>query len=244
MRCWRKANITSMDEHLRQIVEKSKKTQEDRDFNAFCEGLDKVPEGYTKRLEGKFIADLELQPLRWMSDGLKLLDSFHGMAHVQLMHGVQGEPMNRILYYPIFQAGTEFFLKGMWMCKFPECRAVSSGDYIDSETRSAISKELKNLGHNLITSIDAVRDIPEYQNEASIMQFLKRLEALIRTDYFPVYTSASNAWANSRYPVRFYDDSSKKGKSDTLKSYPQQRCVKRLFGPIKLKVEEIWKTAS
>ena len=120
-----------MNDNLMQFITESKKAKQDNAFNTWCEHLDQFPDDYTVQLEENFIADLELQPLRWMSDGLDLIDSFHGTAHVQLMGGVQGEPMHKILYYPNFQAGSELFLKGMWLCKFPECRPVKHGDYVD-----------------------------------------------------------------------------------------------------------------
>lgn len=79
------------------------------------------------KLKGKLIADVDLQPLRWMSEGLQLIDSFHGTVHIQLRDGVQGEPLNRMLHYPVFQTGSELFLKGMWLCKFPRCRDNPAG---------------------------------------------------------------------------------------------------------------------
>jgi hypothetical protein len=86
-----------MDDKLMQVIAESKKATEDSTFNAWCDYLDQIPEDYTLRLKGDLVADLELQPLRWMNDGLKLIDSFHGTAHVQLMGGVQGEPMHKVL---------------------------------------------------------------------------------------------------------------------------------------------------
>lgn len=235
-----------MDDELMQVIAESKKAKEDNTFKAWCEHLDQIPEDYTLRLKGDLVADLELQPLRWMNDGLKLIDSFHGTAHVQLMGGVQGEPMHKVLYYPNFQAGSELFLKGMWLCKFPECRSVKCGDYIEPKKRKEISEQLKKLGHNLLTTIEEVQKIPEYQDDPLISKFLKRLQALIRTDYFPLYTPTSKSWtwASSRYPIRFYDDPAKEGKSDALKSYPQQWLVRRLFDPIRKQVDNLWKITS
>lgn len=117
---------------------------------------------------------------------------------------------------------------------------------MEPQKRLEINKQFKKLGHHLLEILTHVRATSEYQQDDTIRQFLKRLEALIRTGYFPVYTpiSKSSPWAFSRYPAWFYDDQSKKSKVNAVISYPQQWLIKKLFEPIKPRVDQIWNITS
>ena len=73
------------------------------------------------------------------------------------------------------------------------------------------------------------------------MLFLKRIEAVIRDCYYPLYEAErSTEWAQSRYPKRFYNDCTKEGMADAYISLPQQWLISRLFGPMKVHVDKLW----
>ena len=122
-------------------------------------------------MEKGLLVDIELQPHRWMTAGVELIESFRGSAHVELIDGVKGEPLHKTLNYPVFHFGCELFLKGMWLCQFEELRNIKHNMYVDKQTRNKFGTELKNLGHNLIKIIDDLRTIPKYRGDKKIYVF-------------------------------------------------------------------------
>ena len=117
------------------IIKKMKEANEDREFKNWCSYLEDLPADHTRIPRDGFKADVELQPHRWLSEGVRLIESFKGSAHVQHMDGVEVEPMQKFLYYPVFQMGTEIFLKGMWLCQFEECRKLKHCGHIGGAYR-------------------------------------------------------------------------------------------------------------
>jgi hypothetical protein len=109
--------------------------------------------------------------------------------------------------------------------------------------RDEVSKELqKTLGHDLIQVIEALQEIPEYNSDETLSQFLGALGALVRRDYFPalIADAKRDAWAFVRYPKRFYNDNLGKGAADSYNSYSPQPFIERLFRDAELRVDELW----
>jgi hypothetical protein len=219
--------------------EQRKRTE---NLRQWCKSLDELPAGATLTLKDGLIADLELQPHRWLTAGLDLLQSQRVSGFVRSMDGRQGLPLQGFLPYPVFQMGAEIFLKGMWLCQFPACRRVAHKSYAGKSARARYGKSLRGLGHDLLKNVAELRKVRQYRADPTSLLFLNRVEAIIREFYFPLYVAdqRGSEWANSRYPKRFYDDSTKVGHADALKSYPQQWLVVALFEPVDQHMEKIW----
>jgi hypothetical protein len=235
-----------MSENLIEMVKaeliKLEKSQRMAEFSQWCAMLDATASDMKPVLKDELIADIELRPLRWLAAGLDLLKSQVITAQVALMSGEKGAPISSFLPYPTFQMGTEIFLKGMWLCQFEDCRSVAHSDYVSSTVRKNRSEGLRDLGHDLLRMIQQLRSVKEYQAAPDVLQFLVRVEAVIRQFYFPLYEAdkKSREWANSRYPKRFYNDRRKIGKADAFRSYPQQRLIVGLFEPMKHHLDTMW----
>ena len=210
-------------------------------FKTWIADLEQSAAASPPGLKAGFKADTELQPMRWMDAGLDLLESQKVAAWVELMDGNKGAPLQSFLPYPAFQMGTEIFLKGMWLCQFAECRSLPQRGFLSPDVRERHGKALKNLGHDLLKIIDALRAIPQYQQDATTTAFLTRVVGIIHEYYFPLYAADKAPWAASRYPKRFYDDAGKIGAADAFKSYPQQWLVVRLFEPMKAHIDRMWR---
>ena len=224
-------------------MEADAKARREKDFTTWCAALEGLPGDFEHKLKDGFKADLELQPFRWLSLGLDLLQSSKGTVTVQQMDGSAGPFLDSFLAYPVFQMGAEIFLKGMWLCQFADCRGLADGDYLDGHTRQAYLQRLtKDLGHDLLKLIAANRQIPQYQGDAEVLRFLKIVEGVIRKFYFPLYAAdkRGNHWAHSRYPKRFYKDTAREGRADAFQSYPQQWLVTKLFQPMEQHLDRLW----
>jgi hypothetical protein len=235
------ADPAFMEALMRSMEEDARKDQEKR-FAAWCRDLEALPADFELKPKDGFKADLELQPFRWMSLGLDLLKSSKGTIAVQGFHGPTGEFLDTYLEYPVFQMGAEIFLKGMWLCQFPDCRALADHGYMEEPARLAYQKRLKDLGHDLLKLIAANRQIAQYPADADIMRFLKIVEGIVRQYYFPLYQAdkRGNHWAHSRYPKRFYKDAAKEGRADAFHSYPQQWAIVKLFEPMEHHIDQLW----
>ena len=230
-------------ENLLRIMNERNRREDEQEFNGWCEYLLSLPAGLESMPKGNFKVDIELQPLRWMSLGMDLIQSSRVTAPVELAGGVQGRPMSSYLSYPVFQTGAEIFLKGMWLCQYPECRALTHSSYIDSDTRQEYSKRLrsKGLSHDLLRIIDEIRRIPQYRRSPSITRFLKLVERIVRCYYFPPYDADKRTrWAKSRYPKRVYDDVVRISSAEGLTSYPQARWIETLFRQMEQDVDHLW----
>ena len=231
-----------MDELFRSMEEDARKDREKR-FAAWCGELEALPADFEQKLKDGLKADVELQPFRWMGLGLDLLQSSTGTLTVQHFDGRQGPFLDSFLAYPVFQMGTEIFLKGMWLCQFDDCRALGDQGYMDAAKRLHYIERLKKeLGHDLLKGIAANRQIPRYQADAAVLRFLKIVEGIVRRFYFPLYEAdkRGNHWAHSRYPKRFYKDSAQEGHADAFQSYPQQWAIVKLFEPMEKHVDHLW----
>src|ERR1044071_5886671 len=122
------------DEKLADSVTRSIREQnlaeEEEQYRDWHAALLMLPETYKRKLKDGWIADVELQPLRWMQLGLTLIQSPKVLAYVQLSDGVRGPALSSFLPYSIFQAGTETFLKGMWLCRYEDCRLLHYDSYV------------------------------------------------------------------------------------------------------------------
>lgn len=224
------------------LIEEQNRQQEEEEFQEWYAALLAVPEDYKRELKEGWIADVELQPLRWMNLGLTLLQSAKVTRYAQLPNGVQGPPLGSYLPYPVFQAGAEIFLKGMWLCQDEDCRLCDASFFVESPRRDEILDKLKNtLGHDLLRIIKLLRGIPEYQSDQALSDFLRTASALVRRDYFPIFKAdRGNKWAFARYPKRFYDESRKEGSADSYNSYSPAPFLGRLFREAAERVDELW----
>ena len=200
--------------------------QRETDFIEWCDQLVALRADFEPLLEDDIIVHVELHPIRWMNLGFDLLQSRKQSL------------FETSLPYPIFQMGAEIFLKGMWLCKFDECRDDS---YIDVTTRQRFLDELKSkFGHDPLRITDALRKIPQFRDDPSTMRFLKIVEGITRNFYYPLYQADKRRWADCRYPKRFYNDVACTGYADALKRAPHQWLVAELFGRMKRDVERLW----
>jgi hypothetical protein len=232
---------SNLEESVMRIIDERNRRDDELEFQQFCQYLLSLPSGLELAPKDDFKADIELQPLRWMSLGIDLLQSRRVTGHAQLANGVQGPEMGSYLRYPVFQMGTEIFLKGMWLCQYLDCRALTTSSYIQVKKRQYYYEVLKNLGHDLLAILDKIRGISEYQQTPSIIRFLDLVERIIRAYYFPPYEADKrNRWADCRYPKRVYDDTAQKSAADSFQSYPRPQWIHRLFQQAERDIVDLW----
>lgn len=233
-----------MDDELAQMVREELKrrntAEKEQRFQRWCHQLDQLPKNNVPRLNGQLRPDLEIQPRRWLSHAMSIIESAHVTARVQHMDGRQGEPLSSFLPYPVFQMGTETFLKGMLLCRFAECRRVAHDSYVNPKTRTRYLRKLKTYGHDLLKLIRHLRRLGHYRKDASVLEFLNRIEAITRYYYHPLYEADAGSWAAARYPKRFYNDTAKVAAADAHQSFPEQTAVLRLFRTIDRHLDKSW----
>lgn len=225
------------------LIREQNRLEEEKEYQDWHAMLLALPEGYNRELKEGWMADVELQPLRWMQLGLTLIQSPRVIEYTQLANGVEGPPLTSFLPYSVFQAGTEIFLKGMWLCSYEDCRLLGHNSYIGPGRREEVFKELRNkLGHNLLQIIELLRGIHEYQRDETSSDFLKAIRALVCRDYFPAFQADARGseWASARYPKRFYNDEAGQAGADSFSQYPPQPFVERLFREAQQRVDDLW----
>lgn len=100
---------------VRDHMKKDREREQAQEYLKWREHFAAVPSDYSPKLKDGLVPEVELAPMRWMRSGLDLIKSAHGTVPIQLSDGEVGPPLQTFLPYPIFQAGTEIFLKGMWL---------------------------------------------------------------------------------------------------------------------------------
>jgi hypothetical protein len=232
---------TDLKDGVMRVINERNRRDDEQAFQNFCEELLSLPRDLKLMPKENFKADIELQPLRWMTLGMDLLKSRRVTGHVQLADGVQGPEINSYLPYSVFQAATEIFLKGMWLCHYADCRALTDSSYMEQGTRQDYSEILKELGHDLLAILDKVRGIPEYHRALRITRFLDLVERIVRLYYFPPYEADKKTrWADARYPKRVYDDSAQKSAAESFQSYPRAQWIEKLFQQGERDVDDLW----
>ena len=98
---------------------------------------------------------------------------------------------------------------------------------------------LRKLGHDLIQIVEELQKVPLYGEEGNIARFLKVISGVTRSFYYPL-TEDDAAWANARYPRRFYDDAKGEAHADMLKTYPEQWPLVLLFKDTIHRVDRLW----
>ena len=234
----------NLDNALGDVMEKLKRQKQmkrEKQYQAWCNQFASLPADFGRKLKGGYIADVELQPYRWIQQGLDLVGSRRGFGTIELSDGVQGADLRAYLPYPVFQMGAEIFLKGMWLYQHEECRKMQSDTYITKERRDHYSKKLRNLSkeHNLLKLTRRVQAIEAYSQDAALLRFLKALGGISKKFYLPV-TNSQYRWADERYPKRFYKDSLRRAEADSFKSYPDHWLISRLFAEAAERLEFIW----
>lgn len=236
------SELMEYHESIKEAIKDDEKKERQIEYSDWCEQMQNVPSDYKRVPKYKSIVDIELQPYRWLSLGVGLIESCKGDTRIQHLDGRQGEYLNTYLLYPVFQMGVEIFLKGMWLCQFDECRNIHDIGFIDKIIRLKHDSKLQKLGHDLIKLIDEIRIIDKYKADKESVKFLKIVEGVIRSDYYPLYDAdkKKNVWAHYRYPIRFYKDKTQEGKSNSYYSYPQQRLLAELFQNMDRHLERLW----
>lgn len=228
---------TLLQSHFK-ATEAKRRTQQ---FVSWCQALDQASPRFKPRVKGSLVADIELQPHRWLSAGLDILRSAHATSYLQLMNGKRGEALQSYLPYSVFLAGTELFLKGMWLCRRASCRRVGHASYVNERVRRGIDQELRSHGHDLLKLIARLRRLGRYRSDPTTLRFLRRISAIVRLYYFPLYQSdQTGSWATARYPKRFYNDHARTARANALNSYPDQHLVVSLFEPMERHLDNLW----
>ena len=232
----------ALPERLIELIQEDNRQEEEQEFQQWHAALISVPADYKRELKDGWIADIEIQPLRWMDLGLTLIESPKVMEYLQLAGGIQGGPLSSFLPYPVFQAGAEIFLKGMWLCQYDDCRQCHSARFVEPGRRDEVLDELKRkLGHDLLRIIDLLERVPSYQHDQALSEFLMAVSSLIRRDYFPVFSAdRGNKWAFARYPKRFFMETDKEAAADSYNSYSPAPFVARLFREAQERLDELW----
>ncbi|MCX6900408.1 MAG: hypothetical protein NT105_17145 [Verrucomicrobia bacterium] len=233
-----KKNDDLMEEVLNLMRTDINKKQE-TEYAHWCETFAQLSPDRVLQLTPGLVTDIELQPSRWMRSGLELIESAKGTAPIQLCDGRKGPPMQTYLPYPVFQAGTELFLKGMWLVQHDECRDINSSSYVAVNIRNKYRAALKSLGHDILRIVSALEQVQRYHEDANIACFLKIISGVTRHYYYPL-TADDKAWANARYPRRFYDDKKREAHADQSKSYPEQWPLVLLFRDAISHVDRLW----
>jgi hypothetical protein len=233
---------TELDDACERAVaelEREAQLGREKQYRSWCDDFASFPENSKRKLKEGFIVDVELQPYRWIQHGLDLIGSRKGTGKIG---GREGADFRAYLPYPVFQMGTEVFLKGMWLYQYEECRNLKQNSYVVPERRTYYLGQLINLSkeHDLLKIIRAVEMIPVYQNDAWLLRFLRILSGCSWAYYCPAANS-KRGWANERYPKRFYNDELKAGGADALKSYPEHWLVSRLFQEAAERIDFLWR---
>jgi len=234
---------SDLKEGVMRVVKERNRREDERDFQTFCDQLLSLPPNLEFMPKANFVADVELQPWRWLSLGIDLLQSRKVTRHVQLADGIQGPPISSYLPYPVFQMATEIFLKGMWLYQHQDCRAIADSSYVDLGIRHNYLQKLgpRGLGHDLLKIVDTLRLVPDYSGQADTLRFLDLVERITRRFYFPPYTADKRTrWADSRYPKRVYDDQAHDAHAETFQSYPRAEWIEKLFLAMEADARRIW----
>ncbi len=231
---------SSLTDAVRKKIEADNQASWRRSVVAWQAHLDKAPPRAHLRLPKGFLADVELQPLRWLRAGTEMIESANVVSRAKNFDGSDGAVMQALLPYWVFAGGTELFLKGMLLCRYKPCRALHQSAYLDKPTCDQIETKIRRYGHDLMALIRANQRVPRYRRDPAVRLFLKRLSALIRLYYYPLFVTSRAAWANSRYPKRFYNDSAGTAKADIWISLPDQRLVASLFEGMVPHLDNLW----
>jgi hypothetical protein len=229
-------------ESVMRIIQEQNRREDEEEFQQFCEKMLSVPANLKLVPKDNFTVDIELQPLRWLSLGIDLLRSRRVTRHIRLPNGVQEPEIGSYLPYPVFQAATEIFLKGIWLCQYAECRALTDSSYINPAKRQYYAQILKNLSHDLLVILDSLRRVPEYRRTPETTRFFDLVERVVRLFYFPPYEADRRTpWADARYPKRVYDDSARKAAAESFRSYPPAKWVEKLFAQAERDLDELFR---
>lgn len=231
---------SSLKAAIAKEIETSNRAEWQRSLNAWNAHLDQAPPRTHRRLAKGFLADVELQPLRWLRAGAEIIETPTVVSRAKNLDGSDGVILQAILPYWAFAAGVELFLKGMLLCRYKPCRALSQSDYMDQPSCQYFEGKIKRYGHDLMALIRANKRVARYRRDAIVRRFLKRLSALIRLHYYPLFAMSRVAWANSRYPKRFFNDSAGVAKADVWVSLPDQRLVGSLFKGMVPHLDNLW----
>jgi len=224
-----------------EIRAKRKRDKQDREYADFCNTFASSLKNNGQVLKNGFTAGIELQPFSWTQLGLDLINSRKATGTIQSFGGVAGADSGAYLPYPVFLVGTEIFLKGMWLYQHKECRKLKFDSYVAQDTRHKYLKEIREISpkHNLLEIISKVEKIDAYQRDEYVDRFLKILTGIIKSYYAPLFTKNS-AWADARYPRRFYNDLKHTSKKEAFKEFPEHILISRMFTECAERIRGLW----
>ncbi len=226
---------------VKRILAEKEKLNRAASFKAWCADMDGTPHRWKPTIKAGCVVDIELQPHWWLGEGVELINCRHIDSQVALMDGAKGAVMSSHLPYAVFLAGVESFLKGMYLCRFAECRRIATPGYISPKRREVHLQVLKTFGHNLQNLIKALKRLKAYRTDVSCMRFLNIIDGAVRRFYYPLDAADKNyGWATARYPKRFYNDKTKHGRADSYRSFPQQEFIAQLFEWMDRYLEKKW----
>jgi hypothetical protein len=210
-------------------------------FKAWCDEMIATPRNWIPTPNAGYVADVELQPHWWLREGVDLIECQHIDSQVELFDGKKGAVMQSHLPYAVFLAATEAFLKGMYLCRFAECRQIAARGYIRPARREHHVNALKDFGHHLPNLVAALRRVKAYRTDVTCARFLSIIDGVIRRFYYPLRDADKKwGWATARYPKRFYNDGIKDGRADGLRTFPQQEYIETLFKAMERYLDMKW----
>lgn len=197
---------------LRKLAEK-KRAEEHR---AWEDEMGKLTKVHWPALVSGVVGDIEPQPVRWLRAGLDELDGGSG-----------SHPSIKTLTQVSFQFGAELFLKGMWLCRYDDCRQTPAKHYVPLLRRKELTAEMKSLGHDVFKMVDRLEQCSEYSSDPQSLRFLSVVRGIAGRYYYPLFGNAD--WASYRYPTRFYNDQKSEAVANLVTSFPHQWAVRRSF---------------
>jgi hypothetical protein len=226
---------------VKRIFAEREKKAKAADFKAWCDEMIATPHNWAPALQAGYVADVELQPHWWLREGVDLIECRHVDSQVELFDGKKGPVMQSHLPYAVFLAATEAFLKGMYLCRFPECRQIAACGYIRPARREHHVESLKEFGHHLPNLIAALGRMKAYRTDIACVRFLAIINGVVRRFYYPLRDADKKwGWATARYPKRFYNETTKDGRSDGMRTFPQQGYIETLFKAMERHLDKKW----
>lgn len=232
-------NADDLGDKVMDVIRKQAEARKEAEYRAWCDDFESVPPDFTLILKNGLVAQVELQPWRWIQHGLDLIGSRKAAGTIQLFGGKEGPDFRSYLPYPVFQMGAEVFLKGMWLYQYEKCRGCTADSYIEPDVRNRFFNEVKDQGHDLLKIIQKVQEIGIYAKDPELSRFLKILGGISRRYYLPL-SGGKTRWADERYPKRFYNDAKKIGRADAFQSYPVHWPLVRLFTEAADRLQFVW----
>ena len=123
--------ISEIKDEMREMIIQEEFIKFENDYAAWIKGLDCLSQDYTVKPNSDFLPDIDLWPTAWFRRAIEIVS----------------KGMNKnggYIEYPLFSLACKFFLKGMWLCHFKNCREIAFDGYMESAERDSINQCLKS----------------------------------------------------------------------------------------------------